>query len=539
MPNLPIRGLGKVGVITDALPHDLPESAWSNARNVRFDNESVVRSSVFKPFILQQDFTTADPILVVDDSLRSANKSVTTLKSDGTITRVTEGFIHDVTPTETMAVITRNATACIAGSVSYINTPNNPPLSYANGETKYSIIPHWDADDRCESLRKYRDFLIALNVTKTTTEYPNMVKWSDAIMAGTRPKWDVTLENGLAGENVLNDSTGYIVDGLELGGSFMIYGSREAWRMDYIGGDFVFSFQKVFNDFSIMTQNCVVEVANRHFVFCEDDIVMTDGITRESICEGKVRRKIFTSLDYANRTQCRVILNSAKSEILFCYPSLGSDAQWSPNHVGCNEAAVFNYVNGTWTFIDLPNVTSGVEATHPVGSTEDAKTWAGLVTWDQLKFNWTFTTASPATLILASAAGEVKTGNVYFYDDDAEGWVANEADPDTYWPAWAEIRMADFDALGLPLSSTKLLRQIVPQVTTNDDTQSVYFTFAADMSNVTESAWKPPVRFNPYEQYKLDCRLIGRYLSLRYEIPAGAAATLSGFDLDIVKIAGR
>ena len=540
MPNLPIRGLGTVGVITDAAPHDLPESAWSDARNVRFLNESVVRSSVFKPFTLQQNFTASDPLWMVDDSLWSTTKSVTTVRANGTLTRISEGLITDASPTTAMSAIIGNVTGAIVGSVSYINTTNNRPISIAHGEARYSYIPHWPTNDRCLSLRKYRDFLIALNVTKNnTTEFPNMVKWSDAIQVGTRPSWDVAALNGLAGENVLNDSTGYIVDGLELGNSFMIYGTREAWRMDYIGGELVFSFDKVFNDFSIMTQNCAVEVNSKHYVFCEDDIVVTDGITRESICDQKIRGRVFQSVDFAKRDQCRVILNSIKNEILFCYPSSSSAAAWEAGDLGCNEAAVFNYSTGTWSFIDLPNVTHGHEVAHPVGSVALANTWDGLATWNNLKSNWSFAPASPMTLILSGGSNGTRRGNVFFFDDDVDGRIGNPADLTIYWPAWAEMRLCDFDALGLPVVASKLVKMIAPQVIVPDPGQFVNFYVMADMNNRSEANWTAPMPFYPFEHYKLNCRASGRYISIRYEIPFGTSASLSGFDLELVKIAGR
>lgn len=541
MPNLPIRGLGTIGVITDAPNYSLPTEAWSNARNVRFSGDQVSRSSVFKPFALAQDFTTSDPILVVDDSLKSSTKAITTLRADGTITRITEGLIHNVTPTVPWATILGNPTSCIVGSVSYINTPNNVPIAYAHGEARYEPLPNWVSSDRCLALRKYRDFLIALNITKNGIEFPNMVKWSDGIMSGTRPGWDPSLDNTLAGENVLNDSTGYIVDGLELGNSFMIYGTKEAWRMSYIGGDLIFSVDKVFNDFRIMTQNCVVEVGSKHYVFCEDDIVVTDGMTFESICDNKVRAGIFKLIDFGKRGNCRVIHNSLKNEILFCYASLSSDAVVGASMTGCNEAAVFNYVNNTWSFIDLPNVTSACEANHPAGASEEGKTWAGLATWNQLKINWSFLTASPMTLIMASAENPDtgKKGNVFFYDDDQGGRVANPADPDTFYPAWAETRLVDFDSTGLPLEALKLFDSIVPQVTTTDSEQYVNFYIVGDMSPRSATDWPDPMPFYPETMYKLNTRVTGRYLSFRFEIPTGTAAELSGFDLSLTKIAGR
>ena len=41
MTNLPIRGLGSVGVITDIDPYSLPINAYTRAKNVRFNEAKV------------------------------------------------------------------------------------------------------------------------------------------------------------------------------------------------------------------------------------------------------------------------------------------------------------------------------------------------------------------------------------------------------------------------------------------------------------------------------------------------------------------
>ena len=48
MSNLPIRDVGNVGVITDISPENLPLNAFSRAKNVRFDENKVTRSPVFR-----------------------------------------------------------------------------------------------------------------------------------------------------------------------------------------------------------------------------------------------------------------------------------------------------------------------------------------------------------------------------------------------------------------------------------------------------------------------------------------------------------
>lgn len=538
MPNLPVRGLGNIGVISDVSPYDLPLGAWSDARNVRFTPAGVTRSPVFKPFVLKQDFK-SPPVHVVDDSLRLNSKSISTIRQDGTITRISSGVVSDASPQTALGPLTENLTGTLAGSVSYINTGTTEPISIATGEAQYSKIPNWTSGDRCVALRGFRDFLIALNVTKTGLSYPNMVKWSDAITAGVRPRWDVSLEDGLAGENVLNESTGYIVDGRELAGSFLIYGSKEVFRMDYVGEPFVFSFTKLFGDVRVMTQNCVVEVNSKHFVFCDNDIIVTDGVSKESICANKIRDRVFSNILQDGRSRCRVIHNPINSEVIFAYPSaVGS---WSSGDLGCNEAAVYNYDNETWSFIDLPNVTSGYVTETPEGSLGVALSWEGLAQWSDLKSPWNTNHTLSSCLIMTSA-GDSDSGlgsNVFFYDHHTQGSISNDVEPLTLQPAFAEMHINDFDEVGFPLLSTKLIRTLTPQVEIPDSLGEVYFYLEGTKGTKGTNPSNAHLAFSPYEQDKLNSRVNGRYITFRFEIPKGIDVSLSGFDLDIVQVAGR
>ena len=107
-----------------------------------------------------------------------------------------------------------------------------------------------------------------------------------------------------------------------------------------------------------MGQNCIVEVEGKHFVFDFDDIYITDGNTRQSICDGRVRDYIFNGIDYNKRGECFVLHNANLEEIYFCYHS-GDDLALVEDGDFCNRAAVYNYKEDTWSFYDLPNVVGG------------------------------------------------------------------------------------------------------------------------------------------------------------------------------------
>ncbi len=48
MPNLPIRGLGSVGVVTDVDPYNLPINGFTRGKNIRFNEGKVSHGPVFR-----------------------------------------------------------------------------------------------------------------------------------------------------------------------------------------------------------------------------------------------------------------------------------------------------------------------------------------------------------------------------------------------------------------------------------------------------------------------------------------------------------
>ena len=80
MANLPIRGLGSVGVVTDVDPYNLPLSGFTRAKNVRFNEGKVTAGPIYRKVSDAVSWTPMfsygltspsgyDTVLVVDDTL--------------------------------------------------------------------------------------------------------------------------------------------------------------------------------------------------------------------------------------------------------------------------------------------------------------------------------------------------------------------------------------------------------------------------------------------------------------------------------------
>lgn len=537
MPTVPFRGVGEVGVVTDQEAHDLQFNAWQEAKNLRFANGVVSRYSVFKQF--EPDYIySGTPIGIFEGGGSSSSGFLVTVFSDGTMQQRSSGVSTAVTPVGTLSTGTSQITTAFLGGLTYVNRAEDVPI-YRTGPTAgaFAPIPAWDAGWRTKSLRSYRDFLIALNVTQGVAEYPVMVKWSDAAQAGAPPSnWDSTILSSLAGETILNDCRDALVDGLPLADTFLIYGKTQTFRMDYIGAPFVFRFQKVFDDVGMIAPNCAVEVDGKHYVFGENDIIMHDGFSKVSLVQSRVYDGIFRSLDFDLKDRCFVFHDRVKSEIGFCYVSREGNNNVEPSTVnGCNQAAVYNYQSNTWTFVDMPNV---VAAGYSSNTTTNQ--WEDNDGWNLEDGSWAaFDGTRPSSLILASAGIEAIPGQPVFLDKLDGGFLTNVVIEDFLWDAYGLFLMKDLDELGLPLFGRKMIRTIVPQFKTGDDAATVRIQFGQAGSPNAPISWLSLVTLPVWFGVKYDTRINGRYLSMRYEIPAGSDVGFGGFDADVVLLSRR
>lgn len=539
MTLVPIRGLGEIGVISDLSPQDLPLTAWNDAINLRFADGKVSRYSSFKNVADSYSYSKT-PVGVIDGGGAGDEGNMVTIFSDGTYEQFLNGGLTNVTPTPAPAAINGQITGTYLGGVTYVNSGTDVPTYRTNPAAgAFTPLPGWTAGNTCGSLRAYKDFLIALDCTLSGTNYPGMVKWSNAVQAGSPPAdWDTANPASLAGENVLNDIRGKLIDAKPLGSMMILYGEHQSFIMDYLGAPLVFRFTKLFEDQGAIAKNCIVDVNNTHYVFGRSDIYIHDGVSKVSIADKKVLKRVFSELDFTQRSRCFVYHDRFQSEIAFCYPSKAEEAPWPIAEVdGCNRAAVFNYVYQTWTFVDLPNAKGFLEAAITFNPQ-----WGDLPVWNEAVQTWRSAGGAAPRLPVLIGGGnstQSKEARPYFIDVLHRGLLGNTVDTDVLWPAFGLLDHKDMDDLGADIYGLKQINRVVPQAITGDPDGYVTFSLGTAVSLMADNVWNEVTDFYPWVSQKFDSRVNGRYLSMKWAVPAGTYGELSGFDLDLIKIAGR
>jgi hypothetical protein len=387
MPIVKIGAAGQYGVNKDLSASELPPNVWTDSRNVRFLDGSAVQflghgQTYDTPSVIPYHVL---PVYVGANRYwiyAGANKVYAVASATGSTVHT------EITQAATSYGASRNAwTSASLSGIPILNPGNTSkvPQQWDTDIThKLADLSNWPASTYCKSLRAFRSFLFALNVTKSGTNYPYMVKWSHPAVPGAVPSsWDATDTTKDAGEFDLAEGGDQVVDGLQLGQSFLIYKQSSIWRADYAGGPYVFNFAKVFGTSGAMNVNCVVEIDGFHVALTNDDVIVHDGQSATSVLDKQSRRALFQMIDAQANGLCFVFKNPFLNEVFVCFPQAGSSTP--------DLALVWNYKDKTVAYRDLPNLNHA--ACGPVESgisqpwSSDSSPWGSDVsTWNSAEY---------------------------------------------------------------------------------------------------------------------------------------------------------
>jgi hypothetical protein len=546
MPMVPMRDIGKLGVIADVDPFDLPTQAFSFGNNVRFEDNKVERGAVFRRV---GSTLPHEPRHILGYTDVSGAHHTVVVSKEGYANAFNNATFADVSPASgwTPAASEAPVTSCVLQNIQYINRSDRTMWyrsKTAGVSTPFTIYPTaaapagWASDFRCKALRSYAGVLVALNVTKGASSFPSMVKWSDFAQYSALPaNWDYGSTTSSAGENTLAQMRDDILDGHSLRNRFFIFSSTETFFMEYIGGNDMFRFDKSF-DRGVINVNCVVEYNGLHYVFGEQDIWVHDGVSERSIAQGRVRKFIYNSMRRSSKDTFFTVHNKNLNEIAFCFVSDDPYVRFpAPLGAGCNRAAIYNYAADTWSFADLPYLTHAANLRLPVSGDFDSET----ETWDEAGGSWQAALGDPKENLLTvgiEAAAYGLDRIVRSFDAYASVSTVFPIDPAANPGALLERTGLDLDEADAELIGYKLCSCLVPQGRFSADANPLVFTVGSsdhpDESPIWGISQTWDRNFN-----RVDHNVAGRYLHYRIEQNGYRAFSLSGFDLDLTLLGKR
>lgn len=549
MPIFRMRQLGGVGVVTDLPSFDLPQNAWTKCLNVRFFGNKVQKIGGNRKVL-----TSGSPdevflsICPRPNSEQVVYGTPTSLYLVDGITHLKASKLVEELPYKYTATPERNWFYTYMSNSVIMNTYYETPQGLIPGSETFIDIPGWGSPNMDNSvnvnwktpiIRSYKDYLIALGMQENNVDYPQRVRWSDISFVNSLPtNWHQDNPNTDGGFVDLSNAVGKIVDGVAMMDKFIVYTDQETFIMDYVGGDFIFSFRKLFNDAGLLAPECACEFEGKHFVISQDDIFIHNGSTRTPIASGRVKDYLISEISSTNPLATKVFTHPKRKEIWVQYVSNGSGDildTVDPNSFACNKVAIWNYEFDTWTFSEIsnsfdinliksPETDTRIWDTYDtIGEDEWDSTFQDLAQWDSIK-----QTFKNQTLISASRDKSLyllDVGNTFTYKSGSTEYTR----PMT---SILERKSIDFDEVVEDITRYKMITKISPQMS---GTGTLTFHVGGANNPEVDPILDESQQFVLGEDVKVDCFVNHRYPAIKIVDTSAGIWDLTSIDVTFLQ----
>ena len=504
-----------VGIALDPKPSDVNAQVWTGGSNVQFRNGFVAKadglSRVF-PTTAQKSLH-LQPYLNQNTPYWISGSAVALHRTEGSVwqdvTRVSGPYT---------ASIDKNWNGGILNQVVVLNNGNDLPQSLLPTATKFTDLPNWPTDTRAKVMRPFKNYLVALGITKASVDQPTTVKWSSPADPGEVPfTWDVNDATNDAGENFLSDTSGAIVDGKKLKDTFIIYKEDSVYSMRYVGGVFVFQFQQLFDDIGALSTNCIAEFDGKHFVVGQGDVYVHNGVQKSSIIDGKMKNYLFNSIKNVTVKAVFVVPDYNNNEMWICFQAADTPSGSSY----ANTALIWNWKDDHWSVRDIPETPA---ATYGIVDPQVSDAWnSDSSSWDSDTTAWGNASYNPSKSKVVFAGPVADT--VYAVGDTNlfDGAMFNSRVDRT------QIYLQDDQKV-------KFISSVTPHLS-GDGTAQVYI--GANMLHDAPTEWFGPYPFQIGVDDKIDCRVSGRYIGVRFEFQSTGSWFLNGYTMEFTPTTGK
>ncbi len=339
-PRLQRQPFRPYGVVRDVAASIADPALWTDARNVRFIDESIRRQLGYivrpeKPLFLPERLHYRR-YKGADQFLYAGNDGIGLM----------EGGQFDITPTDYplpgILSVGDHQWTDLNGIPVWCHPQLTPGFHDGETASKVQDLPGWPADWLCDVIRSFKFYLLALAPVDqnggSPERYGNQIRWSASANVGNLPDEWVPSATNDAGDMFFADAPGDVIDAVPLKDALIVYKNSATYVMEFVGDVFVFKQRSLFPTTGILTRNCATEWRGRHFLASENDLLVHDGNTAKSVCDRVVRKEIFDDINanYVNRSF--VYHDTATFEMSFCWASRSSDG-W------CDRRAVWRYMD--------------------------------------------------------------------------------------------------------------------------------------------------------------------------------------------------
>ena len=170
-----------------------------------------------------------------------------------------------------------------------------------------------------------------------TTFNPMLVRWSDQ---NNEYQWvpDVTNQSG---EFALTNGS-YIMGARATRQEILVWTDSAIYSMQYLGAPYVWGFQVLMDNISIISPNCMVTVNNVTYWMGVDKFYMYSGRVETLPCS--IRQYIFDDINYNQSYQIFAGANEGYNEVWWFYVSNTS------NGTAIDKYVIYNYLDRVWYY---------------------------------------------------------------------------------------------------------------------------------------------------------------------------------------------
>ncbi len=500
-PKRHLRLRPRAGVSTDLPPWTVPPEFFTAAENVVFRLGVAERADNFR---LAYEPPSTKPLIIRNLQIAGQNKWVYIGPNDAySVT----GAVHtEITKLGqgTQNVVGRLSLDLLNGIPVFNNAVDEPMYWDGQDSSDFLTLPGWTATETCRFIVPFKFHLFAFGIDGPAGQFLNQVKWSDAAAPGNVPAtWQPAADNE-AGDAVLADGGGILISAAPLRGGLACYKSDSTYICEYIGGQEIFSFRKIFSQAGALTRHSVVDIGGSHIVVSDGDVVLQDGSSIRSLVKNRRRRYLFGQLDQANYENLFAVFNRSRGEVWICFPEAGATY--------CNRAMVYDIANDAWGDRELANIAYGTVGI--VSDTTPDETWdADSQVWDDDPEPWNTQSFSLATEPLVLADNDAP----HFWEvgrgSSLLGSVLSREDIDFNEP-----------------ERFKFIRRVY--IRTEADA-AIEFDVRIGTRNATgESiAWGAAIPFVSTDGY-INCSAMGKYISIDIRATTQTPFKITGVDIE-------
>ncbi len=505
-----MRPLG--GIVSDLPPFEVAQQFYTSGQNMHF------RSSFAERTKGQAEIYTGILTTLRNISNCKVGASNFWVYHGATTSAVVTGATHTAITKAggiTGSTVANVITSGLLNGVHFMNNGIDAPM-YWDGIPANPMLdlPGWPASTICRAMRPFKFHLFAMDISGPGGDFDMQVLWSDAAAPGAVPQsWTAAATNE-AGDVELSQTPGPVIDGAELRSSFAFYKQHSAYIADYVGGNNIFNFRRMFLNNGVLTRNCIAPWRGRHFVVTDGDIILTDGSVTESIADNRMRKFLFNQLDQTNFEATFVMPLAQENEIWVCFPAAGSTF--------CNLALVWDGVANAWGVRELPDIAHGAagivsDLTPSEFWDDDSASWDTDVTlWNQQNFS-----NADDRLVIAKPDDGTPTDSQLLEIDAGSTFDGTDVDAIV-----AKHSMA-FDEP----NRVKFLRRLIPHIIALAGTE-IKIRVGSQMSSVEPILWSNEVSYIVGTDSQVDTFAQGKFLSFEFRSEGGNHWSLTGFDVE-------